>query len=236
VGVTLTFRPRSSSTRTCPRSHKLDRKLQNMLTLASLAFAALSGTSRRAALSTFAAAASLQRQPAFANSDSTLSAISVQTPAPAESIAGMPAGDFTALPSGVRIKDIRPGAGEPAKRGDTVAVQFSGRCLNLNGKKFISTQDAAALASGLAISEPYVFTIGNSQTIPGLEEAVTGMTKGGYRRAVVPQALGYDVAMTLGPQPDNFQDLRSLEAIVKNPNRDASLLFDVQLERVVKRS
>ena len=36
----------------------------------------------------------------------------------------------------------------------------------------------------------------------------------------------------LQPQPDNFQDLRSLESIVKNPNRDASLLMDVQLERI----
>ena len=49
---------------------------------------------------------------------------------------------------------------------------------------------------------------------------------------VIPQTLGYDVAMTLQPQPDNFQDLRSLESIVKNPNRDASLLMDVQLERI----
>ena len=55
------------------------------------------------------------------------------------------------------------------------------------------------------------------------------------RRVVIPQALGYDVGLTLGPTPGNFQELRSLESIVKNPNRDASLLFDVKLERINKR-
>jgi hypothetical protein len=58
------------------------------------------------------------------------------------------------------------------------------------------------------------------------------MSKGGYRRAVIPASLGYDAAMTLGPTPEDFQDVRSLASIVKNPNRDASLLFDVQLERI----
>lgn len=140
--------------------------------------------------------------------------------------------DFTELPGGLKFKEVRPGSGGAAKTGDTVQVQFSGRCLNLNGKKFISTQDPAALAAGLSLSEPFTFTIGDGKVVPGLEQAVVGMTKGAYRRVVIPQALGYDVAMTLQPQPDNFQDLRSLESIVKNPNRDASLLMDVQLERI----
>eukprot|EP00966_Prymnesium_polylepis_P153787 3551162-Prymnesium_polylepis.1 len=139
---------------------------------------------------------------------------------------------FVTLASGVKVREIKLGSGQPAQAGDRVAIQFSGRCLNLNGKKFISTQDAAAKTSGLDISEPYVFTIGDRSVIPGLEAAVVGMAKGGYRRAVIPASLGYDAAMSLGPQPENFQDLRSLESIVKNPNRDASLLFDISLERV----
>jgi FKBP-type peptidyl-prolyl cis-trans isomerase len=141
--------------------------------------------------------------------------------------------DYVTLPGGLRYTEVRPGGGgASAAIGDTVAVQLSGRCLNLNGKKFISTQDPAALASGLSLAEPFTFTIGAGAVVPGLEQAVVGMTKGSYRRVVVPQALGYDAAMTLGPIPDNFQDVRSLESIVKNPNRDASLLLDVQLERI----
>tara|TARA_B110001452_G_scaffold244045_1_gene227841 strand:- start:1599 stop:2345 length:747 start_codon:yes stop_codon:yes gene_type:complete len=165
--------------------------------------------------------------PALANTDAGVTAVSTQTPRPD----GVGA-DFDVLPSGVRIKDVRPGSGPQAKLGDVVSVQLSGRCLNLNGKKFISTQDPATLATGLQLSEPFVFTLGSGTVVPGLDQAVLGMAKGGYRRSVVPASRGYDVAMSLQPQPQSFQDLRSLESIVKNPNRDASLLFDVQLERI----
>uniref|UniRef100_A0A7S0IPQ2 peptidylprolyl isomerase n=1 Tax=Calcidiscus leptoporus TaxID=127549 RepID=A0A7S0IPQ2_9EUKA len=159
---------------------------------------------------------------AVANPDPALTTVSTLNAGP----------DFTTLASGVKVKEVRVGAGPPVRVGDTVSVQYSGRCLNLNGKKFISTQDASTRTSGLAISEPYVFTVGSGAVIPGLEQAVLGMAKGGYRRVVIPAALGYDAAMRLGPTPDNFQDVRALESIVKNPNRDASLLFDVQLERI----
>jgi FKBP-type peptidyl-prolyl cis-trans isomerase len=141
--------------------------------------------------------------------------------------------DFTTLEYGVKVKDIRPGeSGPKAKNGNVVSIQLSGRCLNLNGKKFISTQDASVKALGLAITEPFTFTLGSDSVIPGLNQAVAGMSKGGYRRVVIPASQGYDTAMSLLPQPEDFQDRRSLESIVKNPNRDASLLFDVQLERI----
>lgn len=140
--------------------------------------------------------------------------------------------DFKTLPTGVKYKEIRIGSGPAVKEGDTVAIQFSGRCLNLNGKKFISTQDPAALSTGLAMSESFVFKVGDGSVIPGLDQAVVGLSKGGYRRIVIPEKLGYDTAMTLRPQPQSFEEVRSLESIVKNPNRDASLLFDVSLERV----
>jgi FKBP-type peptidyl-prolyl cis-trans isomerase len=49
--------------------------------------------------------------------------------------------DYTSLPGGLKYKEVRPGkSSEQAAVGDTVFVQLSGRCLNLNGKKFISTQ------------------------------------------------------------------------------------------------
>ena len=140
--------------------------------------------------------------------------------------------DFIALPSGVQFKEVRVGTGDKVAMGDTVSIQFSGRCLNLNGKKFISTQDKSMLSSGLDISEPFVFTLGSGNVIPGLEQAVVGMSKGGYRRVVIPQALGYDKEMTLQPTPASFEESRSLQSIVKNPNRDASLLYDVSLDRI----
>lgn len=145
--------------------------------------------------------------------------------------------DFVSIGSaGLKYKEVRTGSGALVQAGDTVAIQFSGRCLNLNGKRFISTQDAAALTTGLAISEPFTFVVGSPTVIPGLSQAVVGMSKDGYRRVVVPQELGYDPAMTLQPLPEDFDLQRALASIVKNPNRDASLLFDVKLERIKARN
>ena len=183
---------------------------------------------RRAALSGAAFAASSGAAfavvaPALAQSDEQFKSVATQ-------VGG---DDFVSVgAAGLKYKEVRLGTGEKVRDGDTVSIQFSGRCLNLNGKKFISTQDAAALTTGLAISEPFVFTVGSGGVIAGLDQAVVGMAKDGYRRVVVPQALGYDAALTLQPLPDSFEERRSLESIVKNPNRDASLLFDVKLERI----
>jgi FKBP-type peptidyl-prolyl cis-trans isomerase len=169
-----------------------------------------------------AAASALATTPCHAYDDTQFKSVSTQ-------VGGS---DFISSSTGLKYKDVRMGTGAIARQGDRVAVQFSGRCLNLNGKKFISTQDKDVLSTGLDVSQPYEFTIGVDKVIPGLQEAVTGMSKGGYRRVVIPAALGYDTDLTLGPTPGSFQELRSLEAIVKNPNRDASLLFDVTLERI----
>ena len=187
--------------------------------------------SRRTALSGVASwsllAPAAQWSPAVAIDDASF-----------KSVATMVGGDdfISVGTSGLKFKEVRVGTGDTtARSGDTIAIQFTGRCLNLNGKKFVSTQDAGALTTGLAISEPLVFQIGQGQVVPGLEQAVIGMRKDGYRRIVVPQALGYDTAISLGPTPSNFEERRSLESIVKNPNRDASLLFDVKVERIKRR-
>lgn len=50
------------------------------------------------------------------------------------------------------------------------------------GSKIYSTQDAGA---------PYRWTLGDGSTIPGLEEAVKGMTPGGIRRLIIPPKLAY---------------------------------------------
>ena len=196
------------------------------LVVASAAFSAPCASlkfGRRQLLTTGAAASGfLSPFASYAYDDATFKSVATQ-------VGGS---DYVDAGGGLRYKDIREGSGDKVRDGDTVAIQFSGRCLNLNGKKFISTQDPAVLSTGLQISEPYTFTIGQKKVVPGLERAVLGMSKGGYRRAVIPQSLGYDEALTLGPSPSNFQDLRSLESIVKNPNRDASLLFDIQVERI----
>ena len=189
---------------------------------------------RAAVLSAAAASVStLGGKSAFAEPDrATFSNIATQTPLPSD---GKATSQFVTSPSGLRYKDVKLGSGEVARKGDTVAIQYTGRLLNLNGKKFASTYETAKEAANAGIAEPFVFTLGSGSVIPGLEELVTGMSKGGYRRGVLPPPLGYDSAGSLGPKPNDCpfgQDCRSLDAVVKNPNRDASLVFDVQLERV----
>lgn len=183
---------------------------------------------RRAVLSAAAAAATYSAPlAALSASREDLDSVSTQTPMPAEAPSGE--AQFVTLPSGLKFKEVKVGSGDAVREGDTVAIQYTGRLLNLNGKKFASTFDGVPQGG---LPEPLVFTVGNHEVIPGLEELVVGMSKGGYRRGLVPPALGYDKDIKLGPKPGNFQDARSLDAVVKNPNRDASLIWDVQLERV----
>jgi FKBP-type peptidyl-prolyl cis-trans isomerase FkpA len=42
--------------------------------------------------------------------------------------------------------------------------------------------------------QPYIFTLGSHEVIPGLEEGVAGMKQGGTRIIIVPPALGYGAA------------------------------------------
>ena len=67
------------------------------------------------------------------------------------------------------------------------------------------------------------------------EACASGVDAETTRHAVGLQTLATEscsqtglIASTRG----SFEELRSLESIVKNPNRDASLLFDVKLERI----
>ena len=58
------------------------------------------------------------------------------------------------------------------------------------------------------------------------------MKKGGIRRIIVPADLAYSKFPNLEPQPTSVLDQRALDSVVKNPRRDATILFDVSVERV----
>lgn len=63
-----------------------------------------------------------------------------------------------------------------ARHGSTVTIQYVGTLDN--GRTFDSTTD----------EEPLVFTIGNNQVFPALEQAMVGMTVGEVRNIVIPAA------------------------------------------------
>lgn len=149
------------------------------------------------------------------------------------------AGDvpFTVLPSGVKYKLMRtgPGTGDAVEPGRSVVVEMTALALNLNGKPFFSTK----LPDGTP--DPLSWTLGEGRAVPGLEEGMLGMHKGDVRRIIVPAALGYGAARTgkakeasgpYLPVPRSVLDQRALDSITKNPNRDATVLFDVRVNRI----
>ena len=140
---------------------------------------------------------------------------------------------FETLPTGVKIKDYRLGSGaDVVQAGSKVAVQVTGRLLNLNGVVFYDSKknDPDALGQGLPVS----FTVGAGQAIPGLEAGLMGMKKGGIRRIIVPPELGYKPkdGPLLEPVPVQAIDQRALDSVIQNPRRDATLLLDCKLERL----
>ncbi len=136
---------------------------------------------------------------------------------------------FTTLPNGVKIVDIfNPGSGDVVGPGARVSIQCSGRLLNLNGVVFYNTKNNNPDGFGAI---PLTFTLGKGEALPGLEAGIVGMRKNGIRRMIVPADLAYSKFPDLEPKPMNDLDRRALDSVVKNPRRDATILFDVKLER-----
>jgi len=164
-------------------------------------------------------------QPAVA-ADKPQEFVNVGTQAPA------PDGEapFVALPSGVKIKDFKVGTGDAVvtPTSSRVSIQGKGRLLNLNGVIFYNTKDNDPDGFGPL---PLTIDLGKGQVIPGLEEGLVGMKKGGIRRIIIPQNLAYNNNPGLEPKPINANDQRALDSVVKNSRRDGSVLFDVQVER-----
>jgi peptidylprolyl isomerase len=86
-----------------------------------------------------------------------------------------------AAPTKLVTKEIVKGAGAEAKTGSAVAVNYVG-ALYKTGKVFDASWKR---------NEPFTFTLGKGQVIPGWEQGVVGMKVGGRRELIIPPALGY---------------------------------------------
>ena len=104
-------------------------------------------------------------------------------------------------------QDLIVGKGARAKSGDTVSVQYVG-VLFKNGKEFDSSWEGKKEPG-----QPFQFTIGGGQVIPGWDQGVAGMREGGRRKLIIPADLAYGAQ---GYPPDI------------PPN--AALIFDIDLE------
>ncbi len=104
-------------------------------------------------------------------------------------------------PSGLSYVDLVVGNGPQPTSGKPVKVHYTGWLEN--GTKFDSSVDRG---------EPFVFTVGAGEVIPGWDEGVLTMKVGGKRRLIVPSQLGYGAAGAGGVIPPN-----------------ATLIFEVEL-------
>lgn len=99
------------------------------------------------------------------------------------------------------IEDVQVGTGAEAVPGRKVRVHYTGTLME--GTKFDSSRDRG---------EPYEFTLGQGEVIPGWDQGIKGMKVGGSRRLTIPSRMAY------GPV--------SMGASIP-PN--AALKFDVEL-------
>ena len=138
---------------------------------------------------------------------------------------------FVVTDSGLRYLDLKVGDGAEAMEGKRVVVDWVGYTAGYQAKKIESTRET---------DEPFVFTLGSGEAIPGFEEAVRGMRVGGVRRIEIPgeleEKLGYSrdksVRYSVGPKPTSFGGLRALDFVLDNQTlRDfnRTLLFDIRL-------
>lgn len=89
-----------------------------------------------------------------------------------------------APPKQLEVKEIEEGSGAEAKSGDEVTVQYVGVDYK-NGKEFDSSWSR---------NEPFAFSLGAGQVIPGWDQGVEGMKVGGRRELIIPPELAYGEA------------------------------------------
>ncbi len=106
-------------------------------------------------------------------------------------------------PSGLNYIVVKEGTGEKPAAGDVVSVQYAGKLLN--GKEFDKS------------TTPVDFPIGVGQVIPGWDEGVMSMRKGGKSTFIIPSSIGYGEQGSQGAIPPN-----------------AVLIFDVELVNIKK--
>jgi peptidylprolyl isomerase len=95
-------------------------------------------------------------------------------------------------PAKLETRDIKEGSGPAAKAGDAVTVNYVG-VLYDNGQEFDASWNRG---------EPFTFTLGAGEVIPGWDQGVTGMKPGGQRELIIPPDLAYGSTEN-GPIPAN---------------------------------
>lgn len=94
-------------------------------------------------------------------------------------------------PAELERRDIVPGKGPKAKKGDSLTMQYVGVSWS-TGQQFDASWDRGG--------EPFSFdNLGEGDVIPGWNEGLVGMREGGRRLLVIPAEKGYGAQ---GQPPD----------------------------------
>jgi peptidylprolyl isomerase len=87
-------------------------------------------------------------------------------------------------PKQLVAKDLKTGSGATAEAGDQVTVQYVGVGYK-SKEEFDASWDRG---------EPFSFTLGAGEVIPGWDQGVEGMKVGGRRELIIPPELAYGPA------------------------------------------
>jgi peptidylprolyl isomerase len=98
---------------------------------------------------------------------------------------------FKETQSGLKYAIVVEGEGQQADSGKVVTVNYTG--FLTNGTKFDSSVER---------DEPFSFILGANQVIPGWDEGLKFMKKGGKMRLIIPPSLAYG-SMDVGKIPAN---------------------------------
>jgi peptidylprolyl isomerase len=156
------------------------------LLLAALAFAACGSSSDKSdesaatpeATTTEAPTAAATESPTAAAGGSSSGAVKVSGKLGEKPKITVPGGD---PPTKLVIKDIKKGKGPKAQAGQTVTVQYDG----------VLWKDGSEFDASWNHGQPFSFPLGQGQVIPGWDQGVAGMRKGGRRVLTIPRDLAY---------------------------------------------
>ncbi len=87
-------------------------------------------------------------------------------------------------PKKLEQKELVEGTGAEARSGDEVTVQYVG----------VGYESKEEFDSSWSRSEPFTFTLGAGEVIPGWDQGVEGMKVGGRRELTIPPNLAYGPA------------------------------------------
>ena len=84
-------------------------------------------------------------------------------------------------PTELVVTDLVEGTGEPAKKGDTITVNYVG----------VRSEDGTEFDNSYDRGEPYTITLGEGGVIEGWDQGLIGVKAGGQRQLDIPAALAY---------------------------------------------